>query len=198
MTNYFIISYSHNKDRINSSIDQQCDDTALGEGFKDICLYLRNNRFQLFSESILSESREFTITWDQDIASSDYLLMPGHDIIHRLEELKSVIEYSRNLEQRYKKFDFITDNMDINIDDIIVCLLNKGKKEAMNRYPKELTFLMTEVAPKLIPLNRVTMKISGMTFMAMKNILSEIYRQIPDERKSKFPYRIDFDELVFR
>ena len=91
MTNYFIIKYTHNKDYINATIDQQCDDISLGEGLKDICLYLKNNHSQIFTEIQLSENREFTISWEQDIISSNYLLMPGHDIIHRLKELKNVI-----------------------------------------------------------------------------------------------------------
>ena len=198
MTNYFIIKYTHNKDYINATIDQQCDDISLGEGLKDICLYLKNNHSQIFTEIQLSENREFTISWEQDITSSNYLLMPGHDIIHRLKELKNVIENSQNFEQKYKKFDFITDNMKINIDDIIVCLSDKGKKEAISKYSEELAFLMTKVVPKLIPLNQIKIEVSGMSFIMVKNILSEIYEQIPGERKNKFHYQIDFDELVFR
>ena len=118
--------------------------------------------------------------------------MPGHDIIHRLKELKNVIENSQNFEQKYKKFDFITDNMNINIDDIIVCLSDKGKKEAISKYSEELAFLMTKVVPKLIPLNQIKIEVSGMSFIMVKNILSEIYEQIPGERKNKFHYQIDF------
>ena len=50
MTNYFIIKYTHNKDYINATIDQQCDDISLGEGLKDICLYLKNNHSQIFTD----------------------------------------------------------------------------------------------------------------------------------------------------
>lgn len=196
MDNYFILTYKNRKGNIEATIDQQCSDTLLGEGLKDICLYLRNLAEDSSGKTDEKES-SLTFSWKENEEAGQYDLLPAHDMIHRLEEIKKALTHSEKIYNGIKTSGFLTDDIIGNIDDIILAIQENGKKEAQEKYGDKIKYLFGTIAPEIIPVNELTADIKGMSYHSVLHIMSEIYGQIPGTKKSKFKRRINFDELTF-
>lgn len=192
MDKYFIISY-RKKVSEEATIDQNCKDDLLGIGLKDICLYLRKMDRSNFPMQSSSDG-ELHITWIYD--PQKYSELTTTEFVHELEDIKSSLISSENIEKQMNVKDFMLDKVDQNIDDIIVYVQENGVNATIEKYKKEIDFLLGDLGKNEIVRNDVSIKPFSFSFSDTQKVLQNIYDHIPPKIKKKFGFQIDFTDLT--
>lgn len=195
MQDGFIITYTKGEHPKEATLQENCDDRSLGIGLKDLCLYIKNNR-GAFSDSE-KKIGTLQIFWNSSVNAGSYRDLSAEQIISKLKKMQNALMPSESIEHKMGVSDFILEGINDNINKLLLLLEEKGKEEAEKKMEKELNYLFQSIGKKLIPQNDLKVDQKGITFSEAKHILSELYHQIPQKTKDKFPYRIDFEGLVY-
>lgn len=192
MDKYFIISY-RKKYSEEATIDQNCKDEFLGLGFKDICLYLKEMDRTTFPEYSSSDG-ELHILWTYD--SLSYTQLSTNELIRDLQEIKDSLVTSEDIEKQMKIYDFILTDITQEIDMIILYMEENGASATIEKYKKQMDFILETLGKNKVIRNNVSIRPSSLSFTDTQIILQKVYDHIPLKMKKKFPFQINFMNLT--
>ena len=193
---FFTIRYEKTNRPGLATLDKECTAEELGEGLKDLCLYLRDMGPEEFDRHE-ADSGELFIYWEKLPHPGDYRDMPEQEITRKLQRMEDVLTHSEAISDRMKMSDFIIDDLNSTINQITLAFREEDRGQVMEQYKKKLDYLFGTIGRKLLPQNQVTVRHRGFTLPQIQQILSETYERIPEKDKKKFRYNVDFTGLVY-
>ena len=193
MNKYFVISYRKEYSE-EATINQNCKDELLGLGLKDICLYLKEMKRDLFPE-YSSSNGELHILWTYDPLK--YTQLSANEFIRDLQEVKDNLTLSKDIEKQMRIHDFILTDIVQEIDTIILYAEENGTSATIEKYRKRLNFILGTLGKNEIIWNDISIRPFSLSFTDTQKILQKIYDHIPLKTKEKFPFQINFMDLTY-
>lgn len=194
MTELFTITYTQPSNNNTATLKRQCEASTLGEGLKDICLYLRNTPHSV--QPIPSGEAVLSIIWQKDASANDYKWMTAEDMKQKIETMKSILLQANNIDHRAHINNFIINDLIQQMDNILLSLSENGKPTTIKQYKSQIKYIFNKISARLLPQNNLTVDFRGFVPTQIQEIMSTLYKQIPDSDKKKFKYKIDFDSLT--
>ncbi len=194
MTELFTITYTQPSNNNTATLKRQCEASTLGEGLKDICLYLRNTPHSV--QPIPSGEAVLSIIWQKDASANDYKWMTAEDMKQKIETMKSILLQANNIDHRAHVNNFIINDLIQQMDNILLSLSENGKQTTIKQYKSQIKYIFNKISARLLPQNNLTVDFRGFVPTQIQEIMSTLYKQIPDSDKKKFKYKIDFDSLT--
>ncbi len=194
MTELFTISYTQPSDRNTAVLHKECKSSSLGEGMKDICLYLKNILHPV--HNIPTQEATLHIVWQKDPSVNDYKWMSTEEMVQRIELMRNILVRSENIGQRVNMHNFIMDDITSQMDEILLSLSSGDKQATLKQYKSQIKYIFGALSSKLLPQNRLSVDFGGFIPSQVQEIMSTLYKQIPESDKKKFKYVIDFDVLT--
>ncbi|WP_455496595.1 hypothetical protein [Coprobacter sp.] len=193
MNKYFVISYRKEYSE-EATINQNCKDELLGLGLKDICLYLKEMKRDVFPE-YSSSNGELHILWTYDPLK--YTQLSANEFIRDLQEVKDNLTLSTDIEKQMRIHDFILTDIVQEIDTIILYAEENGTSATIEKYRKRLNFILGTLGKNEIIWNDISIRPFSLSFTDTQKILQKIYDHIPLKTKEKFPFQINFMDLTY-
>ncbi|MEG2164564.1 MAG: hypothetical protein RRY55_08850, partial [Bacteroidales bacterium] len=152
----FDITYKCNEPE-NAMLHTWCSATDLGEGLKDILLYLQNGEKLNFSEESMPEGyfKCFVYNGQEDIDE-----LSDSELIIRIETVRDTLKNSGKIEDmvRMRGYDFISSDIEGDCNMLILSIQSDGAKETIEKFCKKLHFILNTVGEGIIPRNFIVLE----------------------------------------
>lgn len=196
MNDYFAITSIKRSGPLSATLDKECTAIQLGDGLKDICLYLRDAAAAEF-ERFGADTGQLTIRWEDRPQADDYRSFSDAKLIAELDRMKDVLARSESIEHRMRVTDFLMGGFVDNMDQIVLMLQSEPRVQVQSKFKKELDYIFGTLSPKLLPQGLVTIDHRGYTLAEIQAVLTGLYDHLPDSDKREFRFDTDFKALVF-
>lgn len=181
----------------NAILHTWCKASELGEGLKDILLYLKNSQKSGFETESAPEGYFKCYVYD---GKEDIKELSGEEIVRRLEIIRDAFKSTGKIEGsvRMQDYDFVSSDIEKTCDKLILSVESAGVDETIKKQGDALNLVFNKAGKGVIPQRAIIFEHQNISFKEILRVMDDIFTKLPADVKKGLGYEIDFRALTYQ